>query len=72
MLGRSKLKIQPAETEGGAVVEMDQSNLRQGDEENDLALVSEWSEWERNLAFEQEKWKSWALQTVLESSMFWA
>lgn len=69
MLGLSELEIHLAEA--GAVMEKDQSTVRQGDEENHLALVSEWREWERNLAFEQEKWKCWALQTKLESCMFW-
>lgn len=43
--------------------------MRRGDEENPLALVSEW---ERNLALVQEIWRCWALQGELESCMFWA
>lgn len=69
MLGQSELVIHLAED--GAVMEKDQSTVRQGDEEKHLALVCEWREWERNLAFEQEKWKCWALQRELESRMFW-
>lgn len=42
--------------------------MRRGDEENHLTLVSEWREWERNLALEQKK----CLQGELESYMFWA
>lgn len=69
--GGSKLKQGRAGAEGGIVVETDERNLRR-DEENGLALVSEWSEWERNLAFAQGKWQSGALQRETWSCMIWA
>lgn len=71
VLGRSELEIRLASAEAGAVMERDHSTLRRGDEENHLALVSEWRGWKRNLALEQEKWRCWALQRELESCMFW-
>lgn len=44
-----------ASAAAGTVMEGDHSTVRPGDEENPLALVSEWREWERNLASEQEE-----------------
>lgn len=68
MLGQSESEIRLAWDAAGAAMETDQSDVRRGDEESHLALVSEW---ERNLAAEQEKWRCWALQRELESCMFW-
>lgn len=69
--GQSKLEIHLASASADAVMEKDHSNVRRGDEGNHLALVSEWREWERNLALEQEQWRCWTLLGELESYMFW-
>lgn len=72
MLGQSELERHLASASAGAVMEKDHSTVRRGDEENRLALVSEWREWEKNLALEQDKWRCWASQRELVSCMFWA
>lgn len=68
MSGRSESEKHLASAEAAAVMEKDHTDVRQGDEENHLAFVSEW---ERNLALEQEKWRFWASQGELEGCVFW-
>lgn len=64
MLEQSELEIHLASAEAGEAMGRDH-----WDEENPLALVSEW---ERNLTVAQEKWRCRAVQRELERCMFWA